>query len=60
MSFFLLAESNDKTFALIHVGYLENSVGMNFSMAKQLRSEVTTHFLNTLIKNDRFSFVISR
>ena len=34
------------------------SVGMNFSMAHQLSSEVTTHFLNTLIK--RFSFVISR
>ena len=34
------------------------SVGVNFSMACQLNSEVTTHFLNTLIK--RFSFVISR
>ena len=28
-----LAESYDKTFALIHVEYLENSVGMKFSMA---------------------------
>ena len=30
--------------------YLENSVGMNFSMTHQLSSEVTTHFLNALIK----------